>query len=334
MKKTIYLHIGNFKTGTSSIQKFLDEKRNFLSKNNIFIPEGELSYQHSLPISLLIKYSTFRAAWPIVSKDLYYYWNLLSKQIKNTKYDNIIISSEFFCDLVHPQAYSSRHATSEFLKDFFSNYNVKIIFYIREISSYMKSFYKEMIKSGQTKKTFIEVVDDFIQNKSFHAFPKNILDFYANIFGKDAIILKQYSRSNLKNNDIICDFFNIFDIEIQSSENIKENLSLSDEMATIKKIFNTIDFKDINFHKTISSLLIENSNKDQNFDNIASIYKSIEDLNKEYNVDIKNDSANSFSKITKELCEKDIFIVLMLSLLVKQNRIIHIKLDKILKKMM
>ena len=254
MSKTVYLHIGTHKTGTTSIQEYLKMYRGDLAKQNIFSPEGELNSQHVLPISLVLDNSkhNLRPRPPYSSR---YYWEMLKNQIIETNCENIIISSEVFCDFTHP-AIQNRDFFSSFLRNFFLDYNVKVICYLRNIFSYIKSFYQEMIKNG-VGRSFTDVVNEFITTNSFHAFPKQILDFYSDTFGRESLIVREYDINKLKNSDIISDFFDILKLDIKPQRKIHVNLGLPDEYIPLKMLFNSLDFKDLAFNRRLSDILIK-----------------------------------------------------------------------------
>lgn len=329
MKKTVYIHIGTFKTGTSAIQKYLNENREYLASHDFFVPEGELAMQHALPITLIIDNSTFRSAWPQYKYNSSFYWELLTQQMEKTRCKNIIISSEAFCDFTHP-AITDHEFFSTFLKTFFSKYEVKIICYLRNIFAYLKSFYGEMIKNGQTCKSFNEIVNEFIRQKCFHAFPKKVLDFYADTFGKDALIIREYDKNKIKNSDIISDFLDLLSLNADSKRRVNANLSLSDEDIALKRLFNYFDFTDLQFNRRISSALIAQKNtSDSSKIDYSEIINSAQSIKKVYNIDILNDKEKCDYR---DICitEAERFIITLLSLSIKQNREILFKLNKLL----
>lgn len=334
MQKEIFIHIGFFKTGTTSIQKFLREQKLFLEQNDIFVPDQEIANHHLLPISLIVEKTSFRPiAWPKCPHEHNYYWNILKQQIKETQCSKVIISSESFCDFLHPNAISEQKFFANFIKEFFAEYRVKIVVYVRDIFPYLKSLYKELIKHGKCNYTYQDMLNSFTKEESFHAFPKKVLDFYSNIFGQEALIIKKYNRKLLKNEDVVSDFLSLFNININIKRNeIQENLSLTDHSAYLKRIFNDLEFKDQNFNGYITSLLIYEDGIAKKEKKEVSKSEAINDsalaLKKQYGVSILDEEVKTEDY---SIDPKDKFIIQLLSLIIKQNRKTHADIEQIKK---
>lgn len=116
VKKTVYIHIGYGKTGTTSIQNMLRNNQNLLKDNGILFPLNYDSYSISRIGALdVTSEETIRGISVIYPKLIY--------ELENTYHDKLIISSETFISI--------NNLYINFIKELFSDYNVKIIFYIR-----------------------------------------------------------------------------------------------------------------------------------------------------------------------------------------------------------
>lgn len=239
MKKTVYLHIGMFKTGTTTLQDFLNINKDQLENYGFFVPRGEMDFHHLIPISIMNKICSTTLNFKIIPKYSFeYYVSQLQNQIVSTKCKNIIISSEFFCDFVHPQHKDSLNSLSLVLKNIFSDLNVKVIIYLRSPHSFIYSFYKELIKGGSSS-TLSEFLHWCIDNKSYHLYQSQLLEYYENIFGSDALIINTYSRQSLLNNDIVSDFLDIIHCDFPYTVPINDrNVSISDSQALLQFIYN------------------------------------------------------------------------------------------------
>ena len=137
MKKIIF-HIGNHKTGSSTLQKFIFKNSKLFEKFNYiypkkFIREGD--YGHSNLASELTKNKNFRRQFG----DHLNFINFLKKNKKN-----IIISSEDleFLDF-------NKNLFSKIKKTIKSkNYKIYILFFYRKPISLYISMIKEIVKSG------------------------------------------------------------------------------------------------------------------------------------------------------------------------------------------
>jgi hypothetical protein len=209
MKKTIYLHIGIGKTGTTSIQLNLLNNYNKLLKMNILYPEtGITHFGHHLLAHLGAEKMT---------KEIHIRYKNLIKEIETANCDNIIISSENFI-----------YMKPEYIKEiseYFSEYNVKIIFYIRKQLELFESTYLEWLKVG--KEHYGSVPDFFNMHKNSFDFSYKILP-WEKYFNKKSFIVRLFDK-RIIGNDINADFFNIVDININ-----KIDITLTDTNPSLK----------------------------------------------------------------------------------------------------
>jgi hypothetical protein len=338
MKKTIYLHIGAFKTGTSSIQQYLFANFRAFEDAGFYVPKGKLIGHHELPISLVKEFTKFRASWPEFSGDRKAIWDDLIDQIEKTKCNKIIISSENFCDLVNEHARDYSEEMGKVIQSYFSPYQVKVIVYLRNIDAYTKSMYNESIKVSSNIFSYQEALNAYIKHKSIHVHPSIYLDYYANIFGKENIIVKKYSTDTLKNGDVVEDFLDTLDINLpapNTKSKTKANLSLSDESVLLKRIYNIAGAQGHEHNKHISNFLISLEKiltENNNYSDITQIQELINVESKylleNYNIDINTDS-NYVIPSNQNVSLKDGFIMLLHALAIRQNNDIILKLNRI-----
>jgi hypothetical protein len=177
--QTVYIHIGQHKTGTSSIQRFLTLNRKKLFDLGFIYPNlYELTASHYIAWMLGFGGKEITHIEKSATKDI------IIKAIEECykKKKNIIISSEHF----------SSNITCEkllLLKNLFKDFNIKIICYLRRQDLYAESFYNQLIKNGNT----IDF-DAYIQNTSLDW---NIfLNNYEQVFGKENILVFPYNFHN------------------------------------------------------------------------------------------------------------------------------------------
>lgn len=214
MKKTIYLHIGFGKTGTTAIQYFFDKRRGQLLEQDFLYPQTgiQIGGHH-----LLAPLGVERISGHV--KTLYL--NLLQEIEKSTA-NKIFISSENFI--------FSTPSFIEDLKQELSPFDVKIIFYVRRQELLIESIFLQWQKVG----------DDYLGGiEKFFRTHKGSFDFYRKItpwaacFGEDSIIARLYER-NLIGDDICCDIVNLLNLHPLSAEKGgRENASLRPEFATL-----------------------------------------------------------------------------------------------------
>jgi hypothetical protein len=195
MKKTVFVHIGSHKTGTTAIQSFFALNRNLFKEKGILYP-GIQNAHHDM-------------AWELEKtgsvNELLNQNSLTAKilqEIRETSCTTIILSAEAF----------SETRTSEKLKQVFTGIpgdpvSIKIIIYVRRQDDIIQSAYQEQLK---TPKLCIEKsLSDFLrENTGF----SDRWNWYKKIrpwtetFGKEAIIVRVYEKNQFYKNDLIRDF--------------------------------------------------------------------------------------------------------------------------------
>lgn len=127
MKKTIYLHIGIGKTGTSAIQKTLFEQREKLIQNDIYLPLVGLARNNIGHHNL----ANFNEVHPSVETISLY--SRLLKELDSIKQNTILLSSENYC--------YCKQDFINFIKEKLCDYDLKIIFFVREQIKLIESTY-------------------------------------------------------------------------------------------------------------------------------------------------------------------------------------------------
>ncbi|UQB43260.1 hypothetical protein JX580_05130 [Thiomicrospira microaerophila] len=194
MKKQILVHIGDAKTGTSSIQNYLTFNRQVLLENDIlYANTGLLAANgianHKLAFCLNLARKEYHDQKQTLYTELY-------QEISQTKCHTIIISSEGFSSLR-----TLKDITS--LKELLLDYNVKIFAYLRRPDLWVESWYSQIVKNHPfITKTF----EEYFKN---HQEPsiKTILN-YSEVFGCENMIVRPFEIDKLHNKNLIDDFFN------------------------------------------------------------------------------------------------------------------------------
>jgi hypothetical protein len=338
--KTIYLHIGTFKTGTTSIQKYLKDHKDELEEEGYFYPfpikPGRLAH-HDLPLSIIKDFTSFRApGWPEFDETMEECWGNIFRQIESSRCDKVIISSECFCDLVNESVKEEEGTFSKIIRDMFLSYNVKVVCYIRDVSKYAVSRYGETLKISSLDISLNREVGNFFKNDSIHINPKLYLDFFGEIFGKDSIIVREYSREKLHNEDAVSDFLRLIGAPSKKSAEYLSNKSIDPEDFVLKRIVNSAGFLDSSFNMLLSDLLIKVREekvavKKEIFDadsknKINDVHKSI---NEEYGVELPLYDDLSHVKEGDGAETLQYYLLSLISLLLKQNRRILHELSEI-----
>lgn len=222
--RTIFIHIGTEKTGTTSIQSFLTKNALRLSVSGLWYPT-----EHSAP------YCESNAHFPIVASLLGYDADFVSPaksllrgecigrflddcHVRPEK--NVVISAEHFSSRLHDadRLAGFRHQ----LLGVFDR--AVIIVYVRSQVSLAPSSYSTGVKCGRASRLDPDEITP--ANPYFNAL--TILDLWAGVFGKENIIARELETRSLKNGDICQDFLGVLGLSGELMESCpRENPSLS-----------------------------------------------------------------------------------------------------------
>ena len=193
-QKRIFIHIGIGKTGTSSIQKMLIKNYDKFLDQNVLIPKTGLKYgmaHHDLA-------DLNETCMSEEKKKLYL--DLLN-EIEVTNEENVILSSEFF-------SYVSPDYVEE-IKMLLNEYDVKIVFYVRDQIKLFNSTYLQWLKVGNK---------DLGSPEKFYNGHKDAWDFNVVIkaweesFGQDKILAKVFDK-RVNDGDVCKDFMKTIGLE-------------------------------------------------------------------------------------------------------------------------
>lgn len=212
--KTLYLHIGGMKTGSTSIQEIIYGQRLEFIENGIYYPEI-IPIEHCATFPLVCIKKPERFA-PIVmnynfnnKEEMDNYVNGIKQswidEFNKCTVDKFIISDELLSMRIQ---YNELDLVE--LKEFLYTYfeEVKIICYVRDSYDLMNSVLQQRIKGG------INRFD--INNIKARINPmlyKKFMPVYVDLFGKENVIVKKFDSKAYYKSSLIKDFLNIVDPE-------------------------------------------------------------------------------------------------------------------------
>ena len=232
--KRLVLHIGMHKTGTTSLQKALNNSQHLLNQYKIYYANlNKFDMSNSFYVAFLedpTKHISFKnrqihdlTTAQQMQERLKELWK---KEFENFSEGCYIISDE---ELSYLSAESVARM-SDFLKDHFND--ITVIMYAREPSSFIPSIINEYIKYGLSD----------ISKISFSRLPyyKTRLEKYVQVFGEENIIVRPFKKDLFKNNDLFQDFFVSLNLNFDASkiEKIVTNESLGYYALTVLLEYN------------------------------------------------------------------------------------------------
>ncbi len=202
-----FLHIGTEKTGTTSIQAFGRINREVLKNHGFYYP-ASLGYENHTKIAAyccddekmdeIRRFALFHSnqTLPEFRKSLK---QQFEKDISHVETPSLIVSNE------HCHSRLMNKAEKQRLKQFFVQYceNVKIVIYLRRQDKVACSWFSTKLKCGDTD--FEHVLPQ--SNKPQYYFDyKTILQEYAEVFGKENIVVRLFEKDALYEADVVKDF--------------------------------------------------------------------------------------------------------------------------------
>lgn len=243
--KTFYLHIGTPKTGTTAIQRFCADNRSVLEKKNYCYPEvlKKLDVgvnRNAHPMFAVITDAGGKRQKEAERKNLLGVFSQIRQCFE--AYDNVVMSDELgwgATELHHRYFWEELYREA---KD--AGYQVKVIVYLRRQDQLVASRWNQRIKSTNSTTTWNEYLS--LQDERFsaqlHYYEK--LERIAQFFGRENILVRRFDRSSFEGGNIYVDFLRTLGLDFTDEYQIPNNtpnLSLSENLAEVKRIMNSLD---------------------------------------------------------------------------------------------
>lgn len=244
--KTLYLHIGTSKTGTTTIQTYCGINREQLKSKGVLFPIMPYHYDritenrngHFLYATIYENgVRNKEKEKQVLKQELDYIVDCFKD------YDNVLLSEES----IWWATATRRKGLWKYLQEHSqqNNYQVKIIVYLRRQDQFMMSRYNQIIKTdtGGGTQRFYEYFKDMNGKYKCVMNYRQRLDYMAKFFPKENIVVKRFDRSYFYNGDLNADFLHILGVEIDDTfaELPKdENLAISVQSGELKRVLNRL----------------------------------------------------------------------------------------------
>lgn len=213
---TCYLHIGTEKTGTTTIQKFLDDNSALLLDGGILHPQsiGKFSHFdfHSLGFIFPRQDCPYTQIYNLHSEQSLKAHQLkifqrFQEELNSTKPQKVIISSELI---------QSRLRTKEEIFKLHAQLKklgfkqIYIIIYLRNPADLFISMYSQGLKIGEDT----EGIESPMQNSyaTFVCSHQQTLQNWGEVFGKEQLIVRLFDKNEFYNQNLLDDFLHSINI--------------------------------------------------------------------------------------------------------------------------
>lgn len=234
-KTPFFIHIGTWKTGSSTIQFNLHTVKSRLEEEGLFY----MSKGDKMVIDDEIIRGFRSLEWDYINASRSKLKSIIESKRKNNRAMRFIASAEEFSG----DPFTAFDNAGEVARNLFEitrdlDLDIKIIVYLRRQDDFIESMYTQSIHLGGTK-TFEEFLHGY-EKKAFDWYTFLIL--YAEVFGKENIIVRRYHKSFLPSNDSLIHQMG----EILESETLRSftstnprNRGLSRDALEITRITNS-----------------------------------------------------------------------------------------------
>lgn len=239
--KTLYLHIGQPKTATTSIQSFLNKNKKVLAEQDYCYETFDFQYP---------KVGPNRNAFFLIGYCPDEFGNMqesLSLERKNKafstilkwfeKYNNVILTDEGLGALNNCDKKRIFSEVKQFCDD--SKIQLKILIYIRRQDDFVYSLWKQKIRAG----TKLRKWDDYIASGEYeqdYVYYDTTLELIEDIIGKENTLVRIFDHNNFKEkNSIYVDFLAAIGVKWTDKFSLIEkdaNISFNDNYTYIRRV--------------------------------------------------------------------------------------------------
>lgn len=219
MSKTIFLHIGSHKTGTTYLQETMRcnaeilYQQGYLYRGKVTADQDEIG--DSLQANLIADLRAF----------------LQSDKV------SFIISDENLCLNLHDN-------TLKLAKNLTAHANVKVVYYLREIVSYYLSFYKfaSLWLCATDKIPRFSNLMEFSSINQIYLKSYRLLTQLSKIIPPQDIIVRRYEKNGFHGGTLKSDFFNIVGVNYDAfnhqaqKQNVSPNLEQAEKLLLIHRL--------------------------------------------------------------------------------------------------
>lgn len=177
MRKTIFIHIGSHKTGTTAIQKFLSMNREVLAGKGYLYPGRALDHS-DIPRNL-------RFSSPdLLRNDPDLEINRIFQEIRQADQEHVILSSEIF-ETQGPLPLSA-YTGDEF--------RMQIICYVRRQDERIESKYSQVVKHNFVRDSITGYIGSgYFQRTDY----RKVLEPWKDVYGKENIIVRGFEAEQM-----------------------------------------------------------------------------------------------------------------------------------------
>jgi len=223
MRKTIYFHMGVYRTGSTALQLFLASNDRLLAQNGFCYPRTfrcALSSHNPLARAMIHRYGTFTIpddAAPFVN-DAERLFRELREEISSFD-GHVVISSE--------ELFSLEEQAVDDLLSLFGEYDKKCVFYVRNLESIALSMTAQLVKipHNSTHDYRLATIPEHVRSHFRYCYSPHFCNRFAlwqNKIGQENAISRKYDRESFQGGSIFADFLHVLGVPMDPSSHLPE----------------------------------------------------------------------------------------------------------------
>lgn len=205
MRKTFYLHIGHYKTGTTALQTFLTGNQRKLMRQGLDYPaDMRVHSKHSK-----LAFSIYRKAGvetlmhgyrdPTPPEDV---WARMFDYVTASRAPHVLVSTEEFMRMgAHPRA---GEILAEIIEGARDRFDFRVIAYLRSPGAHLRSWYNQLVKMKTAPPDFNTAVTQVME--PIHYDYALAMKPWLEIFGEGAVTLRPYQKGMPDGDGLFRDF--------------------------------------------------------------------------------------------------------------------------------
>ena len=233
-ERTIFIHIGTEKTGTTSVQSFLTNNSQRLQQADFWYPADfsapyvESNAHFPIVASLLNHDVDFVSPAKAAARDQCLLRFLEDCQGRTEK--TVVISAEHFSSRLLDAGkleYFRRQLAGTFAR-------VIIVVYVRSQVAMAPSAYSTAVKTGRSSP--LDLAEVTPANPYYNIL--SMLDLWAGVFGRENMIAREFAPHSLEGGDICADFLRVLGLSgafMEACARQNESLNLA-ELAALRRV--------------------------------------------------------------------------------------------------
>lgn len=254
MKKTLYVHIGTTKTGTTAIQSFCIDNQETLNQKGYCYPLFPYRYtdvSERRNARFLLEEASDRQG------GIFREGMDKIRELFQT-YDHIIVSDEGIWSASYEQRITMWRALKAEAKE--AGFKIRIIVYLRRQDTYLISGWNQMVKSGvgnSAGTAWKDYVNDLVHiNKMNYATHLKKLSAF---FGEKNLTVRRFEPKHLTGGTIYADFLQTVGLELTDEFKIEQpirNTRLAGNTHEIQRVLNGMPEMTASFHSFFRQALL------------------------------------------------------------------------------